>query len=102
MKKHKVRWSRVAISDLRDSYDWGVEYWGQEKAVDWLTEIEDTAIARLSQMPKAFPVAQESVEFAQEVRQMKFGRYRILFHLNGSEILILRIRGPFSGKSKPQ
>lgn len=98
MKKHNVRWSRAARNDLRDSYDWGVEHWGQEKAVDWLTEIEKTAIARLSQTPKAFPIAPESAEFEQEVKQMKFGRYRILFHLKSSEVLILRIRGPFSGK----
>jgi plasmid stabilization system protein ParE len=98
MKKHKVRWSEAARQDLRDSYDWGVEFWGQEKAIDWLTEIEETAVARLSQMPKAFPIAPESVEFQQEIRQMKFGRYRILFHLKDSEVLILRIRGPFSGK----
>ncbi len=98
MKKHNVRWSRAARNDLRDSYNWGLEYWGPEKASDWLTEIEKTAIARLSQIPKAFPRAPESDEFAQEVRQMKFSRYRILFHLKGSDVLILRIRGPFSGK----
>jgi plasmid stabilization system protein ParE len=101
MKKHKVRWSRVAKTDLRASYDWGLEFWGPEKAADWLTEIEKTAMARLSQMPKAFPIAPESAEFAQEVRQMKFGRYRILFHIKDSEVLILRIRGPFSGKKRP-
>lgn len=99
MKKHKVRWSRVARSDLRSSYDWGVEYWGPEKAADWLTQIEETAIMRLSQMPRAFPLAPESADFEQDVRQMKFGRYRILFHIKGSDVLILRIRGPFSGKT---
>ncbi|MBX3244258.1 MAG: type II toxin-antitoxin system RelE/ParE family toxin [Acidobacteria bacterium] len=99
MKKHTVRFSTQAENDLHDAFWWGVENWGPNEAETWLDEIELKAVVALSQKPLAFPVAPESAEFEQEIRQMVFGRYRILFCLAGKEVLILRIRGPFSGKS---
>lgn len=97
MIPYKVRFSPVARQDLADSYDWGIENWGLKATESWLNEIESRIFDRLSQMPLAYPVAPESEEFDIEIRQVIYGRYRILFQVRGTEVLVLRIRGPFSG-----
>lgn len=95
MKKYIIRISPFAQQDLSESYEWGINNWGIEKADRWLDEIERKVFSRLSQMPTAFPVAPESREFDIEIRHFVIGRYRILFTINGSEVLVLRVRGPF-------
>lgn len=95
MKNHLVRISPFAQQDLSDSFEWGIRNWGIEKADKWLDEIEQKVFSRLGQMPKAFPIAPESQEFDIEIRHFVIGRYRILFTISGSEVLVLRVRGPF-------
>lgn len=97
MNPYKVRFSPFARQDLSDSYDWGLENWGLKGTESWLNELESRIFDRLSQMPLAYSVAPESAEFAIEIRQVIYGRYRILFQVRGTEVLVLRIRGPFSG-----
>ena len=95
MREYTVRVSPFAEQDLVDSYAWGVENWGIERADSWLDEMEQKVFHRLSKMPKGFPIAPESQEFDIEVRHFVVGRYRILFTIGGSEVLVLRVRGPF-------
>jgi plasmid stabilization system protein ParE len=99
MSDYKVRISAAAKRDLLDSYRWGIEHWGEDDAADWLNKIENEVITRHALFPFAFPVAPESVELPVEVRQFKFGRYRVLFTVKKKDILVLRVRGPFTGKS---
>ena len=99
MAKHTVRISAAAKRDLLDSYRWGVEHWGKDNAADWLNKIEREVITRLALFPFAFPVAPESAELPVEVRQFKFGRYRVLFTVKKNNVLVLRVRGPFTGKT---
>lgn len=97
MEKFTVRISPAAKRDLWHSYRWGVEHWGEENAADWLNKIEKEVVARLALFPFAFPIAPESAELPVEVRQFKFGRYRVLFTVKGEDVLVLRVRGPFTG-----
>lgn len=97
MKKYIVRVSPFAEQDLADSYIWGIDNWGIEKADKWLDEMENKVFSRISQMPMAFPIAPESQEFDIEVRHFVIGRYRILFTVSGMDVLVLRVRGPFRG-----
>ncbi len=64
-----------------------------------LTVRFEEALARLEQNPLVAPVAPESQQLGQEVRQIMFrtkaGRtFRALFLILGSEVRILRVRGP--------
>ena len=100
MAKFTVRISVAAKRDLLASYQWGVEHWGEENAADWLNTIEKEVFKRLAVFPFAFPTAPESHELPVEIRQFKFGRYRILFTIKMKNVLVLRVRGPFTGRNK--
>lgn len=99
MKTHRVRFGRVALEDLNSSYAWGVENWGLDEADKWFAAIQEHVESKLSEMPYAFPVAKESNAFDYEVRQILFGRYRLLYTITSDEVRILRVRGPYSRKS---
>jgi len=100
MKEFIVRVNDEGKRDLRSSYLWGVENWKQDQAKQWLAEIENKVFSRLSVIPLAFPIAPESKEYGIEIRQLKFRRYRILFTVKGMTVVVLRLRGPFNGKTK--
>ena len=95
MQTHRVRFGLVALEDLNDSYLWGVEHWGGDEADKWFAAIQAHVESKLSEMPYAFPVAKESDAFGDEVRQILFGRYRLLYTIIFDEVRILRVRGPY-------
>ncbi|MGH9948335.1 MAG: type II toxin-antitoxin system RelE/ParE family toxin [Pyrinomonadaceae bacterium] len=99
MKRYRVRFSSQAVLDFHASFEWGVENWGAEMATKWFAELEKHVRNLLSAMPKAFPTARENSDFEIEVRQLVQGRYRILFTLKADEVLVLRLRGPFTSHS---
>jgi plasmid stabilization system protein ParE len=74
-------------------------------AAAWL-DAYDEVIERLAYETGAFGVAPESKECEIEVRQALFrtrrGRvYRALFHVEGDEVFILRLRGPGQAPINP-
>lgn len=46
-------------------------------------------------MPKGFPIAPENDEFAEEIRQMIVGRYRILYTIRKRKVHVLHVRGAY-------
>lgn len=98
MPQYFVRYSTRAEDDLEESYLWGLEFWGRDQADEWIKRTDELIKKRLSCMPLACPLAPESEDFDFEIRQLVLSRYRILFRIVDMKILILRIRGPFSGQ----
>ena len=98
MSEYVIRYSSQARRDLQESYDWGVDNWGRERAVDWVYRLEGLIAKRLSKLPLAYPLAPETRDFGSDIRHLVVHRYRILFTVSENEIYILRIRGPFSGQ----
>jgi len=101
MERYRVRLSPRAIDDLQISFDWGIEFWGREKAMSWVEQVQHLIKTGLSSMPERCPIAPESSEFDIEIRQLKFHRYRILFTISDTDrtVYVLRIRGPFNGRT---
>ena len=97
MRKFQVKYAPRAREDLQASYDWGVEFWGRDKADRWVVQIDELMKNRLSQVPLACPLAPENADFEFELRHLVVHRYRILFMVSGDTVFVLRIRGPFSG-----
>lgn len=96
MKKFAIRYNPEALIDLADSFEWGVQSWGAEAARKWYNEIERVIQSRLASMPASCPLAPENNDFDFEVRQLIYGRYRILFTITGDLVRVLYIRGPYS------
>lgn len=78
------------------SYEWGLVFWGQEQADLWLRNFYSSVIGRLSEFPYSCPLAPESEYLDQEIRQLQFGRYRILFEIMDDEVTVLRLLGPYT------
>ena len=83
--------------DKRDIVKWLVEK-SPQGAAAWL-DAYDQMVQRLEAAADTFPPAQESKEFDLIVKQILFktrrGRvYRAVFHIDGAEVYILRVRGP--------
>ena len=70
----------------------------KQGAVSWLKAFE-TAKQRLESAADTFALSQANCDFDRQVREISFktrkGRtYRVVFTIAGTEVLILRLRGP--------
>jgi plasmid stabilization system protein ParE len=95
--EYLVRFSPAARKNLSDSFNWGAEKWGLDRALAWLDTMEASIEKQLSRFPLACPVAPESKEFDAEVRHLILGRYRVIFTIRKGDVLVLTIRGPYPG-----
>jgi len=95
MKRYDVVFEESAQIDVRDSYDWGCRVWGKSEAQKWLRHLRSAVLKELRATPKAFPLAPESNEFLEEIRQLIAGRYRVLFTIKGRSVHVLHVRGAY-------
>jgi len=96
MKRYAVAFEESAQEDVRSSYDWGCRVWGKKEAKRWVRELRTAILRQLSIVPKGFPIAPEDEEFAEEIRQMIVGRYRVLFTIRKGKVHVLHIRGAYN------
>jgi len=95
-RRHLVVLTGEAESDIDASWEWIAQSdpWGADHWRDGLLD----AIEGLSLMPSRFPVAAESRfgHYPGELRQMLHGsgfwKYRILFAVDGSQVVVVNIR----------
>lgn len=92
MKRYAVIFEESAQADVRASYDWGCRVWGKKEARRWVRELRTAVLKQGSIVPKGFPIAPEDEEFAEEIRQMIVGRYRVLFTIRKGKVHVLHIR----------
>ena len=94
MKKYHVEITAIAAAELREAYLW-IQEDSPERAVRWreglLKQIE-----RLETLPGRCSLAPENAFFAEEIRQLLYGRrggrYRILFTIEKDTVYVLHIR----------
>ena len=95
---------RKAQWDKRYIFEWLFER-SPRGALAWL-DAYDQMVDRLKTMADTLPLAQEGQGLNLEVRQILFktkrGRiYRAVFHLDGADVYILRVRGPGQAPIRP-
>ena len=83
--------------DKRHIFVWLFER-SPQGAAAWL-DAYDQMIERLTTAAESFPAAHENQDIELEVKQVLFktkrGRiYRAVFHVDGRDVFILRVRGP--------
>jgi plasmid stabilization system protein ParE len=97
MKRYAVVFEESAQADVGESYEWGCRVWGKREAQEWVRQLRTAVAQQLAIVPKGFPVAPEDDEFAEEIRQMVVGRYRVLFTIKGRRVHVLHVRGAYVG-----
>ena len=97
MRRFTVWLNADAEDDILNSYEWGVENWGEAAAEKWIGEMYDAMLDRLSTFPERCPIAPDVDLPDREIMYLPLGRYRILYEIRGSEVIILHVRGPFAG-----
>ncbi len=97
MKTYRVRYNPEAINDMDDSFEWGMRNWGELQALAWIRGLHALVRKRLVDLPLSCPIAPEGFESGFEIRQLVYGRYRILFTVKQDEVLVMYLRGPFNG-----
>lgn len=60
-------------------------------AVRWLDRLLDE-IHKLERYPRRCPLAPEDVYFDPEIRQFIYGRYRVIFTIDGKTVRVLHVR----------
>jgi plasmid stabilization system protein ParE len=93
MKRYLVVFEKSAQVDVDESYNWGCRVWGKKEAQRWVRQLWVAVSKQLSIVPKGFPLAPEDGEFAEEIRQMVVGRYRVLFTIRRGKVHVLHVRG---------
>jgi plasmid stabilization system protein ParE len=79
-----------AKSDIREAARWMAQY-SPRKALTWHFEIEE-AVLSLENNPLRCPLAPEYQFFHEEIRQLIFEKYRILFVVKDEEVHVLYVR----------
>lgn len=95
MASYNVRFNLEALRDIENSLQWGYRNWGEEQAMRWVRGLYSVVQKRLTSFPLSCPLAPESAEHEREVRQLIYDRYRILFFVQGDEVSVLYVQGPF-------
>ena len=93
----RVSYQRVAARELEAILDY-IDKRSTIGAINWLDEYDKT-LARISENPEQFPIADESKDLSLEVQhaiaRTKHGLpYRIIFVERENEIVVLSVRGP--------
>ena len=91
----RVKQTAQADYDLDRILEWLLAQQAGDTGLRWFQRLRET-INSLSEMPERCMLAPENAEFPFEVRQLLHGhkphQYRVLFTIQGDDVIILHIR----------
>jgi plasmid stabilization system protein ParE len=99
MKTYRVEPTDKALVDAGEAYFWLNEQ--SEAALRWYEGLIK-AFRSLEKNPFRCKLAPESAFFAEEIRQLNYGKYRILFTVEGETVFVLRVRHGAQTYLKPE
>jgi plasmid stabilization system protein ParE len=102
MKRFRIEFTDTARAEIDESFEWGIREWGSAAARRWFQNLRAQTRTVLAHFPLSQPIAPESIDLNREIRQMIFGRYRVLFEIEGRRVRVLHIRGSFVAKDGDQ
>lgn len=86
----KVLITEQAETELDEAYHW-IANESIERAVSWFNGLVE-ACESLSSNPERCPYAPESDAIGAEIRQLLYGKYRVLFMVRDGTVYVLHIR----------
>ena len=90
MKTYRVEPTDKALVDAGEAYFWISEQ-SEGAALRWYEGLLK-AFRSLEKNPLRCPLAPESAFFKEKIRQLIYGKYRILFIVEGETVFVLRVR----------
>jgi plasmid stabilization system protein ParE len=88
--QYLVDFTRAAECEIEEIEEWiGAD--SPKAAGRWMDGLL-AIVDRLERMPTRCPLAPENESHAEEIRQMIYGRYRILFTILPGRVVILHVR----------
>jgi plasmid stabilization system protein ParE len=90
MKTYRVVPTLKALNDADRAYDWIAEQ-APDAALDWLEGLF-AAFQSLSKSPRRCPISLVSGESGEEIRQLNYGRYRVLFTIGGDSVFVVAVK----------
>ncbi len=90
MKSYRVEPTEKALADVGEAYFW-INEQSEGAALRWYEGLMK-ALRSLEKNPLRCPLAPESAFFEEEIRQLIYGKYRILFTVEDETVFVLRVR----------
>lgn len=90
MTTYRVEPTDKALVDAGEAYFW-INEQSEAAALRWYEGLLK-AFRSLERNPLRCPLAPESAFFEEEIRQLIYGKYRILFIIEGEAVFVLRVR----------
>lgn len=87
---YRIKFSQKARAEAVAAARWIGQY-APEKSSLWYFDLEQR-IESLKNSPARCPLAPESRTFKREIRQLIFGKYRILFRIDDETVHVMHIR----------
>lgn len=87
---YRVEPTDKALADAGEAYFW-INEQSEGTALRWYEGLLK-AFQSLEKNPLRCPLAPESVFFEEEIRQLIYGKYRILLTVEGETVFVLRVR----------
>jgi len=100
MTTYRVEPTDKALIDAGEAYFW-INEQSEKTALRWYEGLLK-AFRSLEKNPNRCPVAPESVFFDEEIRQLIYGKYRILFNVKDETVFILSVRHGAREYLKPE
>ncbi len=100
MKTYRVEPTDKALVDAGEAYFW-INEQSKGAALGWYDGLMK-AFRSLEKNPLRCPLAPESVFFEEEIRQLIYRKYRILYTVEGETVFVLRVRRGAQEYLKPE
>lgn len=100
MTDYSVEPTDKALVDAGEAYFWISEQ-SERAALRWYEGLMK-AFRSLEKNPLRCPLAPESAVFEEEIRQLIYGKYRILFTVEKETVFVLRVRHGAQDYLKPE
>lgn len=100
MMTYRIEPTDKALVDAGEAYFW-INEGSEGAALRWYEGLMK-AFRSLERNPHRCPHAPESGFFEEEIRQLIYGKYRILFTVEGETVFVLRVRHSAQEYLKPE
>ena len=90
MKIYEVVLTKRAFADADEAFIWLFNE-EPDAALKWYEELL-VAFRSLAHSPRRWGLAREDPFFDEEIRQLVYGRYRVLFTVKNTRVFVLRVR----------